>query len=139
MFYIPDDISIEVQLRPDLVQYYRKYCSYEVDTISDMAYGIELREPPERFKNFKGETAEVMSLVEWCKRKMLTSCLGWQNDYKGKRIGPAVGYEGDVVCVILALVTLKKVDDARRVKDTYTKELVEINALSDMDFLLRKK
>lgn len=97
--FIDGDAVIETQLHPKLVKCYRKYCTYATIT-ADAAWGYRLTEPPITI-HLAGKSYKAMSLTEWLKRKT-ANCL----TFRGGRIGPPPGQEGDIVCQILALLTL---------------------------------
>jgi hypothetical protein len=140
--FIEGDAVIETQLHPKLVKYYRKYCSYATIT-ADAAWGHRLTEPPITI-NLAGKSYKAMSLIEWLKRKA-ANCLTFQSG----KIGPPPGQEGDIVCQILAFLTLasftsdrelgpRLVVKAQAVLEANLDVLQKIDAVEDMGTCIKE-
>ena len=103
----------QCQLRPDLRDI---YTGLPDDFTIDMAYGMSLRQEPERIK-INGVDFDIVALSETCLRKM-ASILQWQ---KGV-IGPDPGREPDVVDYYLILLTLTNEREANEWARSYRLE-----------------
>ena len=92
----------QCQLRPDLRDV---YTGLPDDFTIDMAYGMSLRQKPERIK-INGEDFDIVSLSEIGARKA-ASIGGWRKDVTGGiYLGTAPGRESDVVDFYLISLTL---------------------------------
>lgn len=100
----------QCQLRPDL---YDIYTGLSDDFTIDMAYGMSLRQKPERIK-INGVDFDIVALSEIGSRKS-ASILGWHKGVKEVlEVSPTPGREPDVVDFYLISLTLNGEESANK-------------------------